>query len=305
MWPTWENERLRIALALDTHSRNTCALPGIRDATRLKVLSWQFVASLRREKYYRLLRSRHTSAKHANPHLQSFDAERAVAYHVQVGNTDEASWLIFLMTHFARPEDTGWLRLKHVYGGLNTRVWDWATVSGNPTLFTSWLNRNWRQLGGKFGNHRKYESLNPLSHASTSKVVESYVLWVGNRGHQYLFSSAIQNAGNHPHTIFDFLYNSMRVKRFGRLAKFDYLSLIGRYGIAPIDAGSAYLAGATGPARGARLLFDDDPNSRTPEVRLQTKLDALDSDLQVTMKVIEDALCNWQKTPSRFVHFKG
>jgi len=34
-------------------------------------------------------------------------------------------------------------------------------------------------------------------------------------------------------------------------------------------------------------------------------LDELDVDLRVTMKVIEDALCNWQKSPTRFVHFKG
>ena len=34
-------------------------------------------------------------------------------------------------------------------------------------------------------------------------------------------------------------------------------------------------------------------------------LDVLDADLNVTMKVMEDALCNWQKSPVRFVHFRG
>ena len=34
-------------------------------------------------------------------------------------------------------------------------------------------------------------------------------------------------------------------------------------------------------------------------------LDALDADLHVTMKVMEDVLCNWQKSPNRFIHFKG
>jgi hypothetical protein len=33
------------------------------------------------------------------------------------------------------------------------------TVSANPAAFTSWLATNWRKVGGKFGNHRKYESL--------------------------------------------------------------------------------------------------------------------------------------------------
>jgi hypothetical protein len=89
------------------------------------------------------------------------------------------------------------------------------------------------------------------------------------------------------------------------LAKFDYLSLIGRYGLAPIAAGSAYLDGATGPGRGARLLVDGNPTSRTSNSALQTALDALDQRLNVGMGVMEDALCNWQKSPGRFVHYRG
>jgi hypothetical protein len=38
---------------------------------------------------------------------------------------------------------------------------------------------------------------------------------------------------------------------------------------------------------------------------LQARLDVLDRDLGVGMAVMEDALCNWQKSPDRFVHFKG
>jgi hypothetical protein len=115
----------------------------------------------------------------------------------------------------------------------------------------------------------------------------------------------VQRTGNDPHKIFDALYRGLVVRSFGRLAKFDYLSLIGRYGIAPVEAGSAYLSGATGPAKGARLLFDGRPDGQSPLTELQSMLDALDADLQVTMKVMEDALCNWQKSPKRFVHFKG
>ena len=97
----------------------------------------------------------------------------------------------------------------------------------------------------------------------------------------------------------------MSVLSFGRLAKFDFLAMLGRYGIAPIAAGSAYLRGATGPLRGARLLFDGRPNSITSLDTLQVFLDELDADLGMGMTITEDALCNWQKRPSRFHHFKG
>ena len=97
----------------------------------------------------------------------------------------------------------------------------------------------------------------------------------------------------------------MSVISFGRLAKFDYLALIGRYRIAPINAGSAYLDGATGPAKGARLLIDGRRDGTTTNASLQLLLDSLDADLGVGMQVMEDALCNWQKKPLQFEHFRG
>ena len=32
---------------------------------------------------------------------------------------------------------------------------------------------------------------------------------------------------------------------------------------------------------------------------------ALDGELKVGMQVIEDSLCNWQKSPEKFVAFRG
>ena len=90
------------------------------------------------------LRTRPIHPRRADPNDPGFDAERAVAYHVQNGDVDEAAWLVFLMTHFARPVDTGWLRLRDVYGRLGQGRWDWATVSGNPAAFNAWLAANWQ-----------------------------------------------------------------------------------------------------------------------------------------------------------------
>jgi hypothetical protein len=136
-------------------------------------------------------------------------------------------------------------------------------------------------------------------------VVDSYVKWIGANGHERFFADTIRRAGNDPHVIFDTLYREMSVVSFGRLAKFDYLALLGRFRIAPISAGSAYLDGATGPARGAHLLFDGRFDAPTSNSDLQREIDALDDHLQVGMQVMEDALCNWQKSPLRFVHFTG
>lgn len=304
-WPSREPERKRIITALVTHSTTIQPLPGIQNPQALETLATQFIASLRREDYYRFIQRRPISAERANPNDPRFNAERAVAYHVQQENIDEAAWLVFLMTHFGRPADTGWLRLKNIYSRLHTGIWDWATVSANPALFANWLAQNWQNIPGRFGSHRKYESLRPNSRRPTASVVTSYINWVGANGHSQHFANTIQIAGNNPHTIFDTIYQNMHVTGFGRLAKFDYLALIGRYNIAPINAGSAYLNGATGPARGAHLLFDGQCNGHTPTVNLQNFLTRLDFDLNVGMQAMEDALCNWQKSPLQFIHFVG
>lgn len=303
MWPSWSAEHARIVNDL-TAARGPLNLQGLPDPGTIDTLALQYVASLRREAYYRLLQAKPISPDRANPNHPSFDPERAVAFHMQQGNVDEAGWLIFLMIHFARPL-SGWQRLKDVYGRLGAGVWDWATVTADPGAFHAWLGANWQTVGGKFGNHRKYESLRPTAKRPMRTSVDDYLAWIGPAGHAAFFANAVHAAGNDPHIIFDHLYKSLKVTGFGRLAKFDYLSLVGRYGLAPIAAGSAYLDGATGPSSGARLLIDGTSISPTPTAQLQATLDALDASLGVGMAVMEDALCNWQKSPRHFVHYRG
>lgn len=303
MWPSEERERARIVQAL-VAARDAIGLRGLPDDVTVEALSMQFVASLRREKYYRLVQAKPVGPNRANPNSHSFDPERAVAHHVQQGNIDEAAWLIFLMTHFARPVG-GWRRLKDVYGRLGAGTWDWATVAADPNAFYDWIAANWQDVGGSFGNHRKYESLDPAKNRPMRHAVADYLAWIGPAGHAAFFANAVRAAGNDPQVIFDYLYRSLKVRSFGRLAKFDYLSLVSRYRLAPIEAGSAYLDGATGPGRGARLLIDGDPLSGTGNAAIQAQLNEVDRSLAVGMVVIEDALCNWQKSPRRFVHYVG
>lgn len=304
MWPSRDAERQRIFNELNL-AKIPLGLRGLPDAASVEALALQFVASLRREDYYRRVQAKPVSASRADPNDPSFDAERAVAFQMQQGNVDEAGWLIFLMTHFARRPDTRWLRLQDVYGRLGNGIWDWPTVTMNPNTFYQWLAVNWENVRGAFGNHRKYESLRPTANRPMASTIADYLAWIGPAGHVKFFADAVHAAGNNPHVIFDYLYDSLKIISFGRLAKFDYLALVGRYGLAPIAPGSAYLDGATGPGRGTRLLFDASPTSATSNVILQGRLDALDAKLNVGMEVMEDALCNWQKSPACFVHYRG
>ena len=82
--------------------------------------------------------------------------------------------------------------------------------------------------------------------------------------------------------------------------------MIGKLGLAPIEPGSTYMIGATGPLSGVRRLFLGSPTAggATPR-QLDAWLVQLEAQLGVGMQVLEDSLCNWQKSPAEFRRFRG
>ena len=306
-WPRRQQQIQEISDQLRDHHQNVRPLPGIANPVARETLAMQIVASLRREEYFHVIQQRGPiSADRVNPHLDSFEAELGVVHLLQQNAFDEAAWLVFLMVHLAKPGDSGWLRLRDIYGKLGQGGWDWGSVSSNPIAFEQWLAANWQSIRGKFGNHRKYESLEPGKQRAMGPAVVSYVNWVNAEGgHQALFSQIVLNAGNDPHIIFDAFYKALPVKGYGRLGRFDWTAMLARYGFIPAEAGSAYLQHATGPKTGMRLLFTGNSNAGTSHVTLQEWLDQLDGTLNVGMEVLEDSICNWQKKPTVLEHFKG
>ena len=306
-WPGRQQRKQQISAQLLAHDQTVRQLPGIANPVARDTLAMQIVASLRREEYFQVIQRRGpVGPDRANPHLHSFEAELGVVHFLQQNAYDEAAWLVFLMVHLAKPGDSGWRRLRDIYGMLGQGRWDWATVSANPAAFEQWLAANWRSIGGKFGNHRKYESLEPGKQRAMGPAVVTYANWVNAAGgHQALFSQIVLSAGNDPHIIFDAFYNALPVKGYGRLGRFDWAAMLSRYGFAPGEAGSAYLKLATGPKAGMRLLFAGNSKAAVGPSKLQERLDELDATLQVGMEVLEDSICNWQKKPTVFEHFKG
>jgi Alpha-glutamyl/putrescinyl thymine pyrophosphorylase clade 3 len=286
-------------------------LPGIKDPRRRLVLLLQLIDSLRRVEYPRRLVERRQSPRRADPAtVEFFDPVRAAAYHRAQGHHDEACWLIFLFVQLGARPAGRWRFIREIYGRLGEGLWDWSRVSADPKEFGEWIEDHSTELrrsgtGRGFGNHRKYES---LSH--TARTVESYVSWVGPDGHQALFTraraEAARGGGDVRRGTFDLLYHSMNlVWRFGRLAKFDYLSMLGKLDLAPIEPGSTYMRGATGPAAGARLLFCGHVLADWSPAQLEELLCELEAALGVGMQALEDAVCNWQKRPDTFTSFRG
>ena len=302
----------KLANGLRDFERTKYPLPGIRSKTDRCVFLEQLVESIRRVRFVSAIAAREISELRADPASDLFDPVRAAILSKRRGRTDEAFWLVFLFVHFGKHPHAGWRYAREVYGRLGDgRRWDWARTSANPAAFRAWLDAHQTDLlrGDRrgFGNHRKYQSLDAHLATGTGAAVESYVRWVAPHGtHAALVQDALNQTAGDSRKAFDLLYRSMaQVASFGRTAKFDYLTMINKVGLAAIEPGSTYMQGATGPLSGARRLLQGSTATELSRAELDNRLVKLGAFLDVGMQVIEDALCNWQKSPSKFIAFRG
>lgn len=312
-------EAKRIEGILSDYHATKRPLPGILHSASREAFMQQLFESIHRVQYIErgVLRKRgeprDLDPNRANPASELFDPIKAAAIRSREGEHDEACWFVFLFILFGKNLRTGYRLTRDIYGSLGSaQYWTWARTSGAPEKFRMWLRENQRTLkskGGQFGNHRKYMSLNADSAGGTGEAVVTYVHWVlDHRNHRSLFDGAESRAQHNPRCAFDLLYRSMarQVASFGRIGRFDYLTMIAKLDLASIEPGSTYMTGATGPLAGARLLFGDAANGEAPATinRWLIELEAV-LGLYMGMQVLEDALCNWQKSPDQFKAFRG
>jgi len=288
--------------------QDTRELPGISIPGTLECLIKQVIDSIRRIEYINTLLERDVSINRINPSIDTFDPVKAAVYHKRNGNLNEAFWLVFLLTHFGKSLKKGWGLIRSVYSGLGESIyWDWENSSRNTYALCEWISENREVLKerGNFGNHRKYESLKATG---TGLTISSYMNWIGESSdHLSFFNSITDNIEWNSRDRFNLIYKSMSaVERFGRTGKFDYLTMLGKLKLIDIEPGLTYMQGATGPISGARLLFDNGKSTFSPK-QLEAKLAELEQHLGLYfgMQVLEDALCNWQKSPIRYKRFKG
>ena len=301
-----ENAR-RLTDALEAYEEEVGPLPGIALPGHRASFIEQLIVSDRRNRYVRRLVLSELSLSRSDPLSGRFDPLKAAILQNRAGSVDESFWMVFLFVHFGKHRTGGWRYAADVYGrlGAGTR-WDWEHISTDVAGFRTWMDDNSdtiRTRGpGGFGNHRKYESL-----ARTGAVVTSYVHWVGpSRSHMDRIGAALGQAAGDPRDAFGRMFRSMSgVAQFGRTARFDYLTNVSKLGLAPIRPDRAYLDGATGPLLGARLLFQDATGSSPRPIDLDDMLVDLERFAGIGIDALEDAVCNWQKSPAVFRPFRG
>ncbi len=307
-----EKRRLEALLCaeLREYSTGVLHLPGIQSPEALDSFAHQILDSISRIQYFDAIRCRKISPERKNARSDLFDPISASILYMDEGSIEEAFWLAFLATHFGKNRTSGWRLARDVYGGLGyANPWTWASITNDIEGFRRWSVQFYSVMQNdgivrKFGNHRKYESMNPRKSNSTMDVIVSYIHWVKKFGsHEELVRHAQQSVGTEAKVLFEYLYKIMKVRRFGRMGKFDYLTMLGKIGLCDIKPGSAYISESTGPRIGCRKLFGN-----ISLLEINNHLDQLEKRMSLGnmgMQVLEDAICNWQKSPSQYVRFRG
>lgn len=304
----------RIKRQLRRYSGSVEPLPGIESSASLDTFVFQIIESIRRVRYVSEVAARPISPLRLNPSSDLFDPIRAAIVLHRAGQFDEAGWLIFLFTHFGKNLKSGYRLLRDVYGRLGVQGnWSWKRTSNDAFGFRQWLDKHSLALKSDqtghraFGNHRKYQSLDAWKENGTGSAVESYITLIKRAGgHQEFFAQALTSSNGDGRAAFRRLYKQMdAVKSFGRTAKFDYLSMVGKTSLALIEPDSVYFGAATGPVSGAKLLFHGDESARISVRDLEQSADALADAIEIGKQPMEDSLCNWQKSPTTPVRFRG
>lgn len=278
---------------------------GLKAPNRVECFAKQLIDSVRRIEYIKTLSVRPINQRCADSNVNTFNPIKAAIWHRNQGNVDEAFWIAFLSTHFGKNRRSAWNLTRTVYHGKGgSNIWSWNNVRDNTEDFKIWLDKNDTKIrmSGSFGNHRKYESINQLG-----DVVESYIGWVNASGnHKQLIDDSILISGPNSRDLFNQLYKSMDVYRFGRTGKFDFLCTVGKLSLANIEPDNLFLNGATGPVSGVKLLFNNSIDTPIQHQQLEI-IELLEQHLgfDFGMQVLEDALCNWQKNPGTYKYFGG
>lgn len=297
---------------IDACIQDDFALPGLKVAAHRDVFIRQMIDSVRRVKFVSAVAGRDIHPDRADGLSLTFDPIRAATLSARAGDLDEACWLVFLFVHFGRHPVSGYRYAREFYSALGQRPpWTFAAVRADIGGMKAWLNQNEAHLrrGTQrgFGNHRKYLSLSGSKKNGTGHAFETYVQWIAAHGsHANLFAIALAESNDDPAVAFEWLYKSMRsVASFGRIGRFDYLTMLQKLGFADIKPGRPYLDASTnGPNKGAHQLFEGG-EKQLSLAELERRSQVLGEHLGVGMQEMEDAMCNWGKNTSMYRYFKG
>ena len=231
------------------------------------------------------------------PFSDAWDPRRAIVQWDRAGEKEEATWLAFLTTYFGyRDDGDRWQAVRTVYAGFGEGRLSWETVRTNRRALDVCVRHAEEYKTLAFGTFRNLEPHVPDHPNGFLAVVASYLKEVERRGHGSQVAM-LSRWSTDRHLKFHHMVRELReIRRFGRLATFDFLTLLGNLGVFPLEPSTLHLDGSSSALAGARRLCGKPTGNAA---LLDKECTALAADLGVPLQVVEDALSMWQKRGRR------
>ena len=267
------------------------------DKTVLYVLAKQSNDSIRRIDIYKTYRLRAIQAAEekrdffhtSNPFVLSQRSDL---------NVKNKIWLIYLATYFGKSESSGWnLFLRAAFDGNNQFIL-FEKIEADIEKYFRYLESFDFFENANFSNHRKF----------TKKALDGEKGFF--RSMTYLVEN-IEDFCNSEKIEFHEMYKmAIEIPNFGRLASFDFTSSSVKCGLKVNEPQSMYASHSTGPlqALGLLLRLCNREVTRQSQIELSNHLVQWfneNTDIFMVGQVLEDAICNWQKNPRKYIYYKG
>ncbi len=211
----------------------------------------------------------------------------------------EKVWLLFLATYFGKSNSSKWELFKRSAFDNSKNLISYSSIEGDREKYFNHLRSFDFYKNANYSNHRKF----------IAKKLDGDKGFI--RSANFLMDNIEDYIFDHPEK-FDIVYNSaLKIPNFGRMGAFDFTSSLCKCACNVLEPTDLYLKNSTGPLIGIGELLkigEIENQSKKDKVKLGNDLLVwfiANTNIFMCAQVLEDAICNWQKSPAKYKKYFG
>lgn len=263
----------------------------------INVLALQTLDSIRRVDIYRIYRLKAEKADETGLSYQHTSNPFVLSQRTSL-DINSRVWYVYLATYFGKSNRSKWTLFNRASYRANGTLITLEEILENREDYFSYLETINLFDGTRFSNHRKY----------TKKELH------GNKGliqSINYFLDHIDEFSNDDNIEYDIIYKrALNIPNFGRMAAFDFTSSLCKCNLHVNEPTSMYHENSTGPLSALKdlLRLAGKVNSKANQIELGNNLLTWfrgNSEIFMVAQVLEDAICNWQKSHRTYQRYFG
>lgn len=267
------------------------------DAKTLNTLARQTNDSIRRIEIYRSYRERAIHAVNNGLDFNHTSIPFVLAQRSDLSQNNRL-WILYLAIYFGKSNQSGWELFNRATFDKNKSMILFQDIQKDLDEYFRYLTSFDFFEGCSYSNHRKFTAKRLTGEKGVFESMEYFVKNIN----QYSFEHKIDF-----HSIYK---AAQKIPNFGRLAAFDFASTLVKCGFDVAEPESMYGENSTGPLNAIGLLLRLTNGDSSQKAKLQLCSDLMEwfqknSNIFMVGQVLEDAVCNWQKNPSKYIWYKG